>query len=332
MVKNKLTVGSMFAGIGGVCLGFQNAGYEVKWANEFDKYACETYRENFSHDLHEEDVHVLDPKKLGYVDVITSGFPCQAFSIAGYQKGFDDSRGNLFFETMRFVNELKPKVIFFENVKNLSSHDKGRTLKIIKETIVESGYSFISNIMNTKDYGNIPQTRDRIYIVGFKGEADYNLIGPLAGSKLSNKFNFPKKIPLTKKVTDLYEEEVDFNKYYYGEKFMGDNGKSFKILQEEITNKDTVYQWRRVKVRENKSNLCPTLTANMGTGGHNVPIIKDSIGIRKLTPRECIRFQGFPDKFVLPEKVNNGQLYKQIGNSVSVNVIKRIADSIKEVI
>ena len=146
----------------------------------------------------------------------------------------------------------------------------------------------------------MPQTRERIYIIGFRGESAFNNEGGSDNAICSNKFKYPENSS-TKKVTDLYEEEVDFNKYYYGNKLWVQR-KTFKILQNEITRRDTVYQWRRVFVRENKSNLCPTLTANMGTGGHNVPLIRDNIGIRKLTPRECSRFQGFPENFKLPKK------------------------------
>ncbi len=334
-MKSHYSVGSMFAGIGGICLAFKNAGYKIKWANEIDKNACITYRENFpEHKLIEGDVReVDDPKKIGYVDIITSGFPCQAFSVAGYRKGFNDPRGNLFFETARFIDAIRPKAYLLENVKNLKGHDKGRTLKIIEQTITrELGYSFYPFILNSKDY-DVPQTRERIYIVGFRGEADFKRIKNEENnfSYNSNKeniytFNFsiPESVKSTKTIHDVLLKDRQPAKYYYKE-----NHQYYPILAKEVKSEDTLYQWRRVYVRENKNGLCPTLTANMGTGGHNVPLIKNSHGIRKLTPRECLRFQGFPDSFKIPKEMANSHLYKQIGNSVAVPVVQRIAENIK---
>ena len=157
-------------------------------------------------------------------------------------------------------------------------------------------------------YSQIPQNRERVYIVCFKNSEDYN------------KFSFPQQETKTLKITELLEKNVD-KKYYYN------NTKYYNILKQDITKKDTVYQWRRHYVRENKNKLCPTLTANMGMGGHNVPLVLDD-DIRKLTPRECFRFQGFPDSFVLPSNLSDATLYKQIGNSVSVPVIEKIAKEI----
>ena len=324
--SNKIyTVGSLYSGIGGVCLGFQQSGAKVLWANEFDKNACVTYRSNFTHHLYEQDVHTLDSKTVPKVDILTSGFPCQAFSIAGYQNGFKDSRGNHFFETLRFINHIKPKAILLENVKNLKSHDKGNTFNVIKDFILNSGYSFISKVLNTKDFGDIPQNRERIFMVGFRDE-DYHddfTMNPTA--VCSKNFRFPDPTPLTNDIQSLFERKKVDQYYYYNNSYL------YKKLKDDITKRDTVYQWRRMYVRENKSNVCPTLTANMGTGGHNVPLIKDDFGIRKLTPRECIRFQGFPESYILPE-ISRGQLYKQIGNSVTVPLIKRIAEEINFVL
>ncbi len=200
-----------------------------------------------------------------------------------------------------------------ENVKNLKTHNNGDTLKLIYNELENLGYFVKDAILNTMEYGNLPQNRERIYILGFlsKNEAD--------------NFSFPKKIMLTKTINDcLVKEKVD-DKYYYKGKPL------FDKLKDDVTKKDTVYQWRRKYVRENKSNVCPTLTANMGTGGHNVPIILDDYGIRKLTPRECANFQGFPNEYILP-KIADSQLYKQVGNSVSIPVIERIAKQIKKTI
>jgi DNA (cytosine-5)-methyltransferase 1 len=311
-----MKVGSLYAGVGGICMGFKNAGYDVLWANEFDKNACITYRENFNHQLIEGDVMEIKISNLEYVDVLAGGFPCQPFSVAGYRKGFSDSRGNHFFRMLDFIDEKRPKVLFFENVKNLVGHDKGNTFKVIKKEIESRNYTFFSKVLNTKDYGNIPHNRERIFMIGFDNDALPNAI---------NLFDFPKKEILSYEVKNILEQNVDEKYFYREDKYM------FDILNSEIKNENTIYQFRRHYVRENKSNVCPTLTANMGTGGHNVPLVKTPEGIRKLTPRECFRFQGFPDTYILP-KIADSHLYKQAGNSVSVPVIENIAKNITKTI
>jgi DNA (cytosine-5)-methyltransferase 1 len=307
-----MKVGSLYAGIGGICMGFKNLGLDVLWANEFDKNACITYRNNFNHHLIEGDVMEIKISELESVDVLAGGFPCQPFSVAGYRKGFDDSRGNHFFRMLEFIDEKRPKVLFFENVKNLVGHDKGNTFKVIKKEIESRNYTFFSKVLNTKDYGNIPHNRERIFMIGFDNDTVPNAI---------NLFDFPKKEILTYEVKNMLEENVDEKYFYREDRYM------YELLKNEIINENTIYQFRRHYVRENKSNVCPTLTANMGTGGHNVPLVKTPEGIRKLTPRECFRFQGFPDSYVFP-KISNAQLYKQSGNSVSVPVIERISKNI----
>ena len=253
-----------------------------------------------------------------------SGFPCQAFSIAGYQDGFSDTRGNHFFETLQVIRKLKPKAFLLENVKNLQKHGGGKTFQVIKEHILKEGYSFIPKLLNTKDFGGIPQTRERIYIVGFKDEAFSNELELNKKAVCSYAYiTYPmKKIRLNKTFRDFLEKGTIGEEFYYH------NNPIYSELLREIKSLDTVYQWRRKYVRKNKSSVCPTLTANMGTGGHNVPLIKDTYGIRKLTPRECFNLQGFPKNFKLPKTLANSHLYKQAGNSVSVPVVQRIAEKI----
>jgi DNA (cytosine-5)-methyltransferase 1 len=305
-----MRVGGLFAGIGGIELGFKKAGFKIIWANEIDKNACITYRLNHKHTLFEKDLNDLKTSEVEKIDILTGGFPCQAFSIAGYQKGFRDDRGNVFFEILRFIDDLNPKVIFLENVKNLVGHDNGNTFKRISLELEDRGYTLKYKVLNSSEFGNVPQNRERIYIVGFKD------------SQIADRFSFPKPKRLRKKVANLIEPKAD-------EKYYNTKSRYYKQLKEEMKNRESVYQLRRVYVRENKSKLCPTLTANMGTGGHNVPLIIDDIDIRKLTPRECARFQGYDDSFILSDKLANSALYKQIGNSVTVPVIEAIAKEIK---
>jgi len=310
----KLKILDLFAGIGGIKIGFENAGFECVFSNDFDKDCKITYDLNFSGDqksLALGDISKITSNIIPDFDILTGGFPCQPFSIAGYRKGFNDGgRGNLFFEIVRILKDKKPRAFLLENVKNLKTHDNGNTLKIIYSELKKLGYYAVDKVLNTMEYGNIPQNRERIYIVGFSDQNAFN------------NFSFPDKIPLTKTIKDCLGKNVD-EKYYY-------NGKSlFPKLKKEVIKNNTVYQWRRQYVRENKNNVCPTLTANMGIGGHNVPIIIDGKGIRKLTPRECANFQGFPENFKLPN-IADSSLYKQFGNSVSVPVIERVASNIKK--
>ena len=320
-MRNSFSIGSLYAGVGGICMGFKKTGFKLSWANEFDKNACITYRNNFVHKLYEGDVMDIDISKLNKVDVLTAGFPCQPFSVAGYRQGFEDKRGNHFFKILDFVDEMRPKVLFLENVKNLVGHDKGNTFKVIEEEIRKRGYSFDSKVLNTKDYGNVPHNRERIFIVAFDKNLDKSYF-----DETNFNFPFPEKENLTQTVKDIILKEKVEDKYYYGEeKYM------YEMLKDSITRDDTIYQFRRQYVRENKSNVCPTLTANMGTGGHNVPLVKTEFGFRKLTPRECFSFQGFDDSFKLPN-IAMSHLYKQSGNSVSMPVIKRLAEQIKSVL
>jgi DNA (cytosine-5)-methyltransferase 1 len=301
---------SLFAGVGGVCLGFKNAGFDIVFANDFDKNATITYNANFSHGVVHAPIETINEKDIPDADIVLFGFPCQAFSIAGYQKGFSDNRGHLFFEALRIIKAKKPKSFFLENVKNLVSHDNGNTFKIIKNELENAGYFIKYKVLNSKDYGNVPQNRERIFMVGFLSKENWD------------NFEFPEEIKLTKKITDItHPNEKKDDKYYYN------NTKYAKEMLEVIKNQNTVYQWRRIYIRENKSGVSPTLTANMGTGGHNVPLILDNFGVRKLTPRECFLLQGFPESFILPN-IAQSHLYKQAGNSVTVSVVEQIAKNI----
>lgn len=301
----------LFAGIGGVRIGFESTGgFKTVFANDFDKYCKVTYDTNFADvKLDTTDIRELKSNQIPQYDILLGGFPCQAFSIAGYRKGFEDEkgRGNLFFEIDRIIRDTKPIAFFLENVKNLERHDKGRTFKIISDRLTELGYHVKYKVLNSMDYGNLPQNRERVYIVGFRDKANYDA------------FEFPEPITRTLTIKDILENKAD-DKYSYNEKPL------FNKLKDSITDEKTVYQWRRIYVRANKSNVFPTLTANMGMGGHNVPIIKQGSVIRKITPTECSRIQGFPNTFVIPQ-IADSQLYKQFGNSVSVPVIKRVAEN-----
>ncbi len=315
-----LKCASFFAGVGGIDLGFEQAGFHTIYANEFDDYAADTFECNFDIKVDRRDINNVPTDEIPDFDIMLAGFPCQAFSIAGYRQGFEDEkgRGNLFFQLTRIIREKQaqdkaPRFCFFENVKNLVGHDKGNTFKVICAELDALGYRIEPKVMNACEYGNVPQNRERIYIVAFRDKKDYDT------------FKMPMPINLERTIKDVIDfDAVVDEKYYYSP----DSCYFYENLKNDAVNKNTIYQWRRVYVRENKSNLVPTLTANMGTGGHNVPIILTDDGrYRKLTPRECFNVQGFPKTFVLPDQ-SNGRLYKQAGNSVVVPVIERIAEKI----
>src|SRR5699024_2325161 len=378
----KYTVGSLFAGVGGIDLGFEQAtykgnSYDIRWANEIDEYAVETYKLNFSHPIVHGDIEkIVRPhdrtdgeNELNdyiqmqsillkeHIDILVGGFPCQAFSIAGYRKGFDDERGNLFWSIVDLIKLLgekykKPSVLLLENVKNLKTHDKGRTYTVIKENLEKLGYIVKEQVINTKDITNLPQNRERIYIVAFLDKQvakQFDLFDRIDSMK--KKWTEEERINHIRKALDFNINQEENKKYYYTkekyptyflteEEYLNqpeNQKKNQRInVEEQIDEQYQFYQVRRgMYVRKNQNGVCTTLTANMGTGGHNVPLIKVHDGIRKLAPKETFKLQGLPvgEKYKLPTMYNNrsfsdGRLYKQAGNAVSVDVARIIATEI----
>ncbi len=315
---SKLKMASFFAGVGGIDAGFEKTGhFKTIYANEVDAYPAETFEKNFNLRVDVRDIAELTGEDVPDADIFLAGFPCQAFSVAGYRRGFEDEKGRgvLFFDLERLIKEKNPEILFLENVKNLVGHDGGNTFRVILQELEACGYYVKYAVLNAKDYGNIPQNRERTYIVGFKNEEMYH------------SFDFPKPVPLTKTIRDIADfENLVNDKYYYTDgKYKGD---IYEKLSAEMTDPDTVYQWRRHYVRKNMSNVFPTLTANMGTGGHNVPLILTKTGIRKITPHEAFSVQGFPEDFKLPKSQVDSRLYKQAENSVCVTVVERIAEEV----
>lgn len=305
---------SLFSGVGGIELPFVENGHEVVFANDFDEKATITYNLNFAHKAICADITKIDVNEIPNGDILMGGFPCQPFSVAGYRKGFEDTRGTLFFDVCRILKSKKPAVVFLENVKNLVSHDDGKTFQIILHTLQDLGYHVKHAVLNASEYGNMPQNRERIYIVGFLSKEQYH------------HFEFPDPIPLTTKLSDIIDFENSMDKKYSYTK--AKYPKIYNAFKKVDPAPGVVYQWRRQYVRENKSGVCPCLTANMGTGGHNVPLVYAKNGLRKLTPRECFNVQGFPADYTLPSNIADSALYKQAGNSVCVGVIRRIASNI----
>ena len=320
--NNKLKMIDLFAGTGAFTLAFEKTGsVECVFANDMVETSKIIYDCNFEdHELTLKDIHDVKVEEIPTHNILTGGFPCQPFSIAGKLQGFNDPRSNVFWKILEIIDYHKPEYVILENVKNLVSHDDKKTFEVIKTSLTERGYFIHYKVLNTAEITGIPQHRERIYIVCMKSKEVYE--------KFSLEF---VKIP--KQPVGSFFESAPSNlqntttsvidkKYYYTEK-----SSTWGLVKENITKKDTIYQYRRVYVRENKSNECPTLTANMGSGGHNVPLILDDVGIRKLTPRECFNFQGFPTTYNVPnKKISDANLYKLIGNAVSVPVVSLIAE------
>lgn len=321
-MNNKLRCASFFAGVGGIDIGFENTGaFETIYANEIDAYPVKTFELNFDLKVDHRSICDICPDEIPEFDVMLAGFPCTDISVAGLRQGLfheDGSltRSGLFFELIRIIHVKKPRIVFLENVKNLVGHNGGKTFLAIMDALEREGYcSPKYMVMNATEYGNIPQNRERIYIVAFREDED------------KKKFTFPMPIALTKTLQDIidFDTKIDEKYYYRPGKYKGN---IYEELKAAMDDENAVYQWRRKYVRKNKSGVVPTLTANQGEGGHNVCLIKAKDGIRKMTPHECFNAQGFPKDFKLPTDMSDARLYKQAGNSVCVTVIQRIAENI----
>lgn len=318
----------LFAGIGGIRMGFDNAfKKEIKtvFISEWEKKAQETYKANFIDDLEiQGDITKINEEDIPAHDILLAGFPCQSFSLAGFKRGFEDARGTLFFDVARIVEHHKPKVVFCENVKNLVNHDKGKTFKTIKRILTELGYTVFSKVLNSKNFG-VPQNRERIYIVAFRND-----IAPMS-------FKFPETLGRKTAIRDIMENDEVSSKYYLSNMYL-ESLRKHKARHEkkgngfgyEIRDIDGIAgaivcggmgRERNLVVDERLTDFTPRTN------------IKGEVNreyIRKMTPREWARLQGFPETFKLP--VADTHLYKQFGNSVTVPVIETIAKRIKEVL
>ncbi len=306
----------LFSGIGGFRLALESIGANHVFSADIDKYACNTYNDNFgNYPLY--DVSKLDHRELPDFDILCAGFPCQPFSIAGVRKGFNDTRGTLFFDIERIIKEKKPRAFILENVKGLMNHDKGETIRVILNALQNNlGYKVYHKVLNSKDYG-VPQNRERVYIVGFKeGGVD---------------FQFPNLINKQVSLSSILEINTakDYNVSDIAKFNIINNLEKHKKYKEMVAHEFLLaYEIRKSRAAFRFDGLSPTLTAKMGTGGNNVPVLVKEM--RKFTTRECLRIQGFPDSFKI--KPNNSQSYKQIGNSVSVPVVRLVAKEVLKVL
>lgn len=308
-----MTFIDLFAGLGGFRIALESLGGRCVYSNEWDKFAQQVYCDNFG-DVPEGDITLVDEQTIPDHDILCAGFPCQAFSISGKQRGFEDSRGTLFFDVARIVKCKKPKIVFMENVKNFATHDDGRTLEVVENTMKELGYSFSYRVLNAVDYG-VPQKRERIYMICFREDIGIE------------EFRFPKAFKLEKHVEDFLIPESEVGSKYYVNRpdtYMEDKADdqySNKSIRLGIVNKggqgERIYSTKGIAI---------TLSAYGGgafakTGGYLV-----NGKYRKLVPRECARIMGYPDSYKIIS--NDNQAYKQFGNSVVIDVLQYIATEI----
>lgn len=308
--KTKFKFIDLFAGIGGIRIPFQELGGECVFSSEWDKFSQKTYRVNFG-ETPAGDITKIDAADIPDFDILLGGFPCQPFSQAGLHKGFSDTRGTLFFEIERIIQEKRPKAFLLENVKQLKGHDGGRTFAVIMEHLKALDYHAEARILKAADFG-VPQIRERIYIVGFD-KRQFNIPDDY-------KFPYPEASGIKTRVGDILESNVD-EKYTISDRLWeghirrkADNKRNGKGFGYSLFTEDSPYT--------------STISARYYKDGSEILIAQDGKNPRKLTPRECARLQGFPDSFVIP--VSDAQAYKQFGNSVAVPVVRAIATNITQ--
>lgn len=299
----------LFSGIGGIRLPFDELNGKCVFSSEIDKYAQKTYQ-SYYHEMPSGDIRQITPSKIPDFDILLGGFPCQPFSQAGHKKGFSDTRGTLFFEIERIIQCKMPRAFLLENVKGLKGHDKGRTFKVIKNNLEKLGYFVTDKVLAAKDF-NLPQNRERIYLVGFLNKDDFN------------RFVFPKPIIKTVKLGDILEQEVD-SKYTISDKLWAGHQRRKEMHKA----KGNGFGYSLFNANSEYTN---TLLARYYKDGSEILIEQKGKNPRKLTPIEAARLQGFPDALVTSARkvgISDTQLYKQFGNAVPVNVIRHIASNI----
>lgn len=311
-----LTFIDLFAGIGGFRLALESLGANCVFSSEWDKDAQAVYAANFGEIPH-GDITQVDENSIPDHDILCGGFPCQAFSISGNQKGFEDSRGTLFFDIARIVKAKKPKILLLENVKNFEKHDNGRTLDVVRKTITDLGYTFDAKVLSAADYG-VPQKRERIFMVSFRKDLGLS------------SFDFPNKIELDKNLSDLLlQDDAETEKLVFS--------RSDLFLEETNSVRKNKLPHNSIRIGQvNKGGqgeriyspegVAITLSAYGGgvfskTGGYLI-----NGKVRKLHPRECARVMGFPDSFKIAD--SHSAAYKQFGNSVVVDVVQHVLLSI----
>lgn len=309
----------LFAGIGGFRIALEETGAECVFSSEWDKQACKTYSANFN-DIPEGDITEIDEKDIPEHDILAAGFPCQPFSISGKRLGFNDTRGTLFFDVARIIKYHKPKLVILENVRNFENHDNGNTLKVVKKTLEEFGYSVFYKVLNASEYG-LPQNRQRIFIICFRGDLNVD------------NYEFPQSSNELVALKDVLIKDESVKKYAIERPDMKFNQEKIKIMNNvEKENKPvrvgTINKGGQgERIYSDKGHAITLSAYGGGAGSKTGAYLIDGV-VRKLAPRECARVQGFPDDFIIP--VTDGQAWKQFGNSIPINVLRHILKGINE--
>ena len=307
----------LFAGIGGFHIALQSFGADCVFASEIDKHAQKTYQENFGVKP-EGDITKIDEKDIPKHDILCAGFPCQAFSISGKQKGFEDTRGTLFFDIARIAKYHKPKLLFMENVRNFIRHDHGKTMETVKSVLNDIGYSVYYKVLNASHYG-LPQNRERIYIIAIRADIEIDEFhfpdAPYKQVSLQDILDKGNdKYLIERNDIQIHKSKVQYNLF---------NDYPLKPIRVGTINKGG--QGERIY---SELGHAITLSAYGGGPGSKTGCYLIDGRVRKLSPRECARLQGFPDSFIIP--VSDAQAWKQFGNSVPINVLKYILMSVVE--
>ena len=315
-MSKKIKFIDLFCGLGGFRLALEKQKCKCVFSSDIDEAVSKVYENNFG-EYPSGDITKIDAKDIPEFDILCGGFPCQSFSIAGKRLGFEDTRGTMFFEVARILRERQPKAFILENVKGLTNHDKGKNLYVILNTLKDLGYDYVYKVLNSSNYG-IPQSRERWYCVGVR--KDLNI-------KLNPDDIFPPEQLLLYSYDDVIDSKKSYKDYIISETCKK-NIESYIDKVKDKTSKYTLaYEIRPSRCQFRANGISPCLTAKMGTGGNNVPVVVELN--RKLTEKECLKLMGYPDSY----KIGTGaQAYKQIGNSVIVPILEYISKQLVELL
>lgn len=315
-MKNNFKFIDLFCGLGGFRIALEKQNCNCVFSSDIDKAVAQVYENNFG-EYPSGDITKIDSKDIPDFDILCGGFPCQSFSIAGKRLGFEDSRGTMFFEVARILKEKKPKAFILENVKGITNHDGGKTLKTILDILDDLGYTYVNKVINAKDIG-IPQNRERWYCVGIRKDLNIKLdSNEIFPTEQTNFFSYDDIIDVNNiykeyKISDICESNIQ---------------KHIDKIKEKKSKFTLAYEIRPSRCQFKTDGISPCLTAKMGTGGNNVPVVVELN--RKLTEKECLKLMGYPENY----KIGNGsQAYKQIGNSVVVPVLEQISKSLVNIL
>ncbi len=315
-MKNNFKFIDLFCGLGGFRIALEKQNCNCVFSSDIDKAVAQVYENNFG-DYPSGDITKIDSKDIPDFDILCGGFPCQSFSIAGKRLGFEDSRGTMFFEVARILKEKKPKAFILENVKGITNHDGGKTLKTILDILDDLDYTYVNKVINAKDVG-IPQNRERWYCVGIR--KDLNI-------KLNPDIIFPTEQTNFFSYDDIIDVNNIYKEYKISDICENNIQKHIDKVKEKKSKYTLAYEIRPSRCQFKTDGISPCLTAKMGTGGNNVPVVVELN--RKLTEKECLKLMGYPEDY----KIGNGsQAYKQIGNSVVVPVLEQISKSLVNIL